>query len=699
MQNPTGSDTLAEWFEIYNTTALAIDMNGMIIKDDGTNSHTINASLVVPANGFVVLGRNANNGTNGGEQLDYQYSSFTLTNTDDEVVLECNGTEIDAVRYDGGPNFPAPNGKSMSLSPTSFNASDNDTGANWCEATSVFGNGDLGTPGYTNDNCSGNCLGITVTWNGSNWSPINPTIDNPVIITGNYFTQISGNFECCELTINNSILFTIASGNNIKVKNDIINNGQFNVNNQGSVVQVNDNATVTGSGNYVAAINTTVLQNAERFTYFSSVNNTSTLSVFNTFATSNWDYNAVIQEWNYLGNNTATNLMQKGKGYAVQGGSGSIETVTFLGAFNNGIVSQNLYFHADGNLIDNLSNDNNLVGNPYPSAIDAIKLLNQTLNPTSGTLYFWTHNSASVNGSFSTDDYASWNLSGGVQASSGGTAPTGFIASGQGFFMLTEGDENLPLNQEIVSTLTFNNAMRVTNNNDDFRVSQVENNKIWLNIYNNDNVFNQILIAFLPNTTLDHDISYDGKKINNTVATFYSIGKQGQHYGIQALPLFNEQMKIPLGINIANETINTLSISIDHIELFENTTVYLNDKLLNVVHDLSRSDYSFTLSEGEYNNRFELIFNRDILSTQNEFINIESLITTNISETQIVIKTKNSKNISDLEIYDILGKLLYNLKPNKNIVTINTTIKEGTVLYVKAKLENGKTLNSKFIKY
>ena len=42
----------------------------------------------------------------------------------------------------------------MSLAPAFMNATDNDNGANWCEATTTFGDGfDMGTPGTANPTC------------------------------------------------------------------------------------------------------------------------------------------------------------------------------------------------------------------------------------------------------------------------------------------------------------------------------------------------------------------------------------------------------------------------------------------------------------------------------------------------------------------------------------------------------------------
>jgi predicted extracellular nuclease len=152
MQNPSAvSDTDGEWFEVYNDSGGPVDIDGWTIADLGTNTHVINngGPLVVPAGGYLVLGRNADPGLNGGVAVDYQYADFFLANGDDEVILfDGDGSEIDRVEYDGGPAFPDPNGASMALSDPAL---DNNIGANWCDSTTPFGAGDRGTPGGPND--------------------------------------------------------------------------------------------------------------------------------------------------------------------------------------------------------------------------------------------------------------------------------------------------------------------------------------------------------------------------------------------------------------------------------------------------------------------------------------------------------------------------------------------------------------------
>jgi len=161
------SDTVGEYFEIYNTTASPIDIVGWTLKDDGSDTYVIvsggasgTGTTIVPAGGYLVLGRSDNMATNGGAPVDYSYgeSGHTLGNSADEIVLlNTSMVEIARVNYDGGVTFPDAAGASISLDPSAWNETDNDNGANWCLSTTAYGDGDLGTPGVVNSACAPTC--------------------------------------------------------------------------------------------------------------------------------------------------------------------------------------------------------------------------------------------------------------------------------------------------------------------------------------------------------------------------------------------------------------------------------------------------------------------------------------------------------------------------------------------------------------
>lgn len=152
MQNPSAvSDGSGEFFEVYNTTASTINLDGWVIKDKDNDSHTIDngGTLNINAGEYIVLSINSDSSTNGGVTAAYEYSGMFQSNSSDEIILVENGVTIDSVAWDNGSTFPDPNGKSMELLDVN---SDNNVGANWAEALSAWTGsaGDFGSPGAQN---------------------------------------------------------------------------------------------------------------------------------------------------------------------------------------------------------------------------------------------------------------------------------------------------------------------------------------------------------------------------------------------------------------------------------------------------------------------------------------------------------------------------------------------------------------------
>jgi hypothetical protein len=147
--NPAAvNDTEGEWLELYNTASFAVDLGGWKLKDDGSNSHTIQGSLVIGAGQYLVLGNNDQVSTNGGVAVDYKYTSYTLANSEDEIVLvSASGVEVDRVAYTSSWGISP--GASMQLKSTGL---DNNVAANWCVSTTPWtgSTGDMGTPGGVN---------------------------------------------------------------------------------------------------------------------------------------------------------------------------------------------------------------------------------------------------------------------------------------------------------------------------------------------------------------------------------------------------------------------------------------------------------------------------------------------------------------------------------------------------------------------
>jgi len=152
MYNPAAvGDVDGEWFEIYVMYEGDVDLGGLSICDN-QGCTSINTSLLVQSGSYVVVGTNADTATNGGVDVDFEYSGLNgLSNSGDVITLSYGGIIMDTVDYTLG--FPNLNGESMTLGSQNLTADLNDEFFHWCAATSVYGDGDLGTPGAENDSC------------------------------------------------------------------------------------------------------------------------------------------------------------------------------------------------------------------------------------------------------------------------------------------------------------------------------------------------------------------------------------------------------------------------------------------------------------------------------------------------------------------------------------------------------------------
>lgn len=160
MKDPTAvSDSAGEWIEVYNAGAYDLNLEGWALADQGSNFHVISnggAGLFVAPGQRIVLGNNKDPLLNGGVAVDYKYSSFSLSNGADQILLVTPGGALaDAVLYDDGVTFPDTPGVAAALDPAAHDPQANDDGAAWCDAIvpQAAGSADLGTPGERNANC------------------------------------------------------------------------------------------------------------------------------------------------------------------------------------------------------------------------------------------------------------------------------------------------------------------------------------------------------------------------------------------------------------------------------------------------------------------------------------------------------------------------------------------------------------------
>ncbi|TDE45908.1 T9SS type A sorting domain-containing protein [Flavobacterium rhamnosiphilum] len=537
-------------------------------------------------------------------------------------------------------------------------------------------------------------------WNEpTNWLPAGvPTADNCVIIPSTSVIPGSGYDALAKnLTVKSTGNLELSTGGNLTVTDfvKVETNGIFNIKNNANLVQIN-NVANTGIVN-VERI--TQPMNRYDFTYWGSPLTSSsnfTLGTLSPLTLSDkyfsWtpSIGGVSGNWKY--ESTAT-VMQPGIGYIVRApqtynisGAKANYTGNFIdGTPNNGDVSVPITYGALGALA---TDDKwNLLGNPYPSAINAATFLDNPTNATllDGTIYFWTHNTIPLiitpdpfYGDFvynyTDEDYASWNKTGGVDtaaAPSGGATPNGFIASGQAFLTVSLGVTgsaifNNDMRRNIVDGSTYTNSQffRQTNNSKSNKKTEInteanlEKHRIWLNLTNNSGAFSQILVGYVPGATQDRDRSYDGELLGGNDVSFYSIIPD-VNLTIQgrAVP-FDEKDQVTLGYNAA--ITGELSIRIDHLDgLFDTQNIYLEDKELGIIHDLKDKPYVFTTEEGDFDDRFILRYTDKTLSVKDPaYENTIQVVFTRSNNVLNITNSATDNTVLAVSLFNIQGKLM-----------------------------------------
>jgi hypothetical protein len=658
--------------------------------------------------------------------------------------------------YNGKYTCTVTTGQSLILAAVS-------TSANWNSSNTLLTLGDCGS--FT---CTTICSGASVTWNSGGWeNDLTPDIDTPVIINAAYNTTSNGSFSTCNLTVNATFTLTVNDDDYVEVENDIVANGNITVRPYGTMKQNDDFGEVSGNGIITVVKKTAPANNWYEYTFWSSpvVKETIDGGLFEAEANRRFWFNAqnFLDKTKEVGNNNATeegqddiddngddwqltngtDIMIPGVGYASTHSESNFILppgpnppppqfdYTFNGLFNNGVITVPIYRN-DEELDDN---NWNLIGNPYPSAIDATEFLDTNtsidnsviLSPTiTGAIFIWSQNtapSATANGNenenFAGSDYAVINGTGNV-AGGDGLTPNSFIPSGQSFFVsmsdnapssvFSEGDPGI-FGDIVTTNIIFNNAMRVTGNNDQFfkaanLKTKEDANKIWINLTSDNGVFNQILVGYIKGATNGFDGDYFDAPRNfstNNASVLYSIIEgntkkfviQGKaENGINV----DEVISIGFKTTIDVPTIYTLSFAQLEGEFLNNNAIYLKDNLLNLLHNLTENDYNFTSNFGEFNNRFEIVFNKNALSLGDQEITANDLSIIELKNGNVQFKLSSNAIMTAIQIVDLQGKMLYDLKAEDNSGIYNLSNLSIAPFIAKVTLSNGNIITKKAVK-
>ncbi|MBE0424942.1 MAG: T9SS type A sorting domain-containing protein, partial [Lutibacter sp.] len=405
--------------------------------------------------------------------------------------------------------------------------------------------------------------------------------------------------------------------------------------------------------------------------------------------------------WFRVGN---TGEISVGEGYTMKGSNTSAaeQNYTFVGKPNNGDITLPL-----------TANFNYLVGNPYPSAIDADQFLNDN-SPSgtasiTGTIYYWehyggdTHNLAGYQAG-----YATYNLGSGVPAAShpnvssvGSSvkgAPQQYIPVGQAFFVVGDADGG---------DILFNNGQRVFKKESLGEAIFMKNSSTKAKTENTRGTdlrpkfrigfdapkinHRQLLLTIDERATPAVDWGFDAEIYEIFADDMYWM-LNNKKYVIQGTNAIGLNSEVPLGIQLSKT--GMVTVKIDELEnVDDDTSIYLKDKLTGESFNMRDKPVQLNLTAGKYADRFVLVFKTQKLMAED--VKTEVLIPAlaqpiiegiyvfmNNAISELQIKNNSPEEITSVTLINTLGQTVKTWNSNFNIRTISLPISTATGVYL-----------------
>lgn len=427
----------------------------------------------------------------------------------------------------------------------------------------------------------------------------------------------------------------------------------------------------------------------------------------------------------------ATNIAA-GQGFTMKGTSGSDLTNVGETVENNPGSAQRYDFRGkpnDGDITVSVATDNyTLTGNPYPSALHVNAfLLDGSNTACNANAYFWeqrktvnshvllsyeggygTYSPVSLlsNGIYVPATFNTYNIDGTLNvsgASSGLIMERKYAPIGQGFMVkgLTNGTITLKnSHRDFKKEGNFSQFERNSNSQHSNTVSPIGVEiipQIRLNTIVNNQYTKQMALAFIPESTDGVDrgidaISPTADNLPNDVYFFLDNNK----YVIQGVN-FDINKRIPIGIKSTDNA--SFEFDASTIVNFDSSQdIYLYDRQDGTYHDIKNDTYILILPTGIYNNRFEITFKNDALSSSNP-IKEDIVVFQNNTNQLLTVSNPNLLDLKSVTLFDISGKKIFshlNLGTNSSYAFSTAALSDGVYL-AKIQCSDGKNKVQKII--
>ncbi|MFM1763244.1 MAG: hypothetical protein RLZZ512_1034 [Bacteroidota bacterium] len=419
------------------------------------------------------------------------------------------------------------------------------------------------------------------------------------------------------------------------------------------------------------------------------VNNNNFTQTANNTASA-YTYDNATDAWVAITNTSPTKLSSKqGMKILIRGQKGY-----GLDANNGSPSSARIILNGEAILGDqtiSLSNGYNFVCNPFLAPVN-LDNISKTTN-VADVLYMYNPGSSGFQ-TFNKNSKAA--SVGGADIWSAGTSFF-FYADGVGESITIEeidkyNPERKSYNPHFLESDTFYNIANIIIKNDLGRESLVDD--ITLDL------------GGRLNASDNYDILYDGLDFGGDSVNVSILSKDNKYLSYCATnPLSNNEIRrYPLSLTIKNNSLNgNYTLQFDQFKAFQSDiNVTLVDHWLNKTVDLIKNPqvkfYINDQKESQGLNRFEIVINKAIVSTQELLVNrtLDFIISSNLLNNGLDFTPIAATANNVLLIYDLQGKLIRNYdKFNASVSILNEEMKAG--VYLATQICGKAKLTKKFI--
>ncbi|TNJ45383.1 T9SS type A sorting domain-containing protein [Tamlana fucoidanivorans] len=433
-----------------------------------------------------------------------------------------------------------------------------------------------------------------------------------------------------------------------------------------------------------------------------------------------------------------SSLIKPGIGYT-QKGTGTAapkQQYIFEGKPNNGTVLLDVTDKGGAGSVPDVSKTEYLIGNPYPSAIDIHKFIDDNQGVIKGDLHLWQQWSgnshylseyqggyAQVNKTGACRAYQFVGLSGGHNGSQDGTkVPTRYLPVGQGFVVEVEADGQIEFNNNqrifikeadanssydsgsvfLKSSGTKSNGKTLKSSGMAKEDSEkiMQRIRLEFNTVKGPKTRRELLLGFAHDATDGFDYGYDAEclEINNNDM---NLSLEGKNMNIQAYSPISDDKVIPLNFKSSGD--NTFEIKMTSVEgIPDDQEIFLKDNVTGDYFNLiSGEPYGFSSDQGKFNTRFEIVFQSEQHSlsieeseAKNNFIYFKNKTNT------LFVKKMNGNKIRNLQLVNMRGQVALQM-PNLPVEALENgfqfyNLSSGAYI-VQIRTENNEVLSKKII--